>query len=233
VIGDEDLDPLEAERLDSPAGNEASVSANARERARTLATFAMQKVVGSSPIIRFNKAPETGFFVASIRSGGSVRSAFVPIRGLDRRPRAAVRQAIALLRRLSVDAQREARVFVAELVGRVSNVVTAGTAEACVGAPQRVERDGTLSMTVADADGSIRAPQPVGYANPSVMLLGRIRGSARRVGRGGEVGLAGLGRPGVDEALGSVVSARAPDAAYGCCSGRRRRVGHVRVACGC
>jgi hypothetical protein len=33
---------------------------------------------------------------------------------------------------------------------------------------------------------------PVGYANPSVMLLGRIRGSVRRVGRGGGVGLAGL-----------------------------------------
>lgn len=73
----------------------------------------------------------------------------------------------------------------------------------------------------------------VGYANPSVMLLGRIHGSVRRVGLVGRVGAAGSKRRGVGEFLVSVVSARARDAACGCCSDRRIRVGHARVDCGC
>ena len=74
---------------------------------------------------------------------------------------------------------------------------------------------------------------PVGYANPSVMLLGRIRGSVRRVGRIAGVALAGSKRRDGDEALVSVVSARARDVAYGCCSDRRRCAGRARVACDC
>src|SRR5215203_4443336 len=50
--------------------------------------------------------------------------------------------------------------------------------------------------------------RPVGYAKPSVRLLGCIHGSVRRVGRGGEVGLASLDRRGVGEAVVSVLSAR-------------------------
>src|SRR6266511_5943845 len=76
------------------------------------------------------------------------------------------------------------------------------------------------------------AGELVGYVNPSVMLLGRIRGSVRRVGRVCGACLAGLDRGGVSETLVSVVSARARDVAYGCCSGRRRCAGHAQAACG-
>jgi hypothetical protein len=41
---------------------------------------AMQKVVGSNPIIRFQKAPLGGFFVASAGTGTSSSTRFVPIR---------------------------------------------------------------------------------------------------------------------------------------------------------
>jgi hypothetical protein len=47
--------------------------------------------------------------------------------------------------------------------------------------------------------------EPVGYANQSVMLLGRIRGSVRRVGRFGEAGLVGSKRRVVREGLVSVL----------------------------
>jgi hypothetical protein len=84
--------------------------------------------------------------------------------------------------------------------------------------------------------------QPVGYASPSVMLLGRIHGSGRRVGRIAGVALAGSKRREGDEALVSVVSARERDVAYGCCSDRldaqdaltgKRVRRTLRVACGC
>ena len=77
-----------------------------------------------------------------------------------------------------------------------------------------------------------RAESRVGYANPSVMPLGRIRGSIRRVGHVGGAVLAGSNRRGVG-ALVSVASARDCGAACGCCSGRCRPVGHAQAACVC
>jgi hypothetical protein len=50
--------------------------ANGRERTRALA---MQKVVGSSPIIRSQKAPLGGFFVASVGTAVVSDTPFVPI----------------------------------------------------------------------------------------------------------------------------------------------------------
>jgi hypothetical protein len=55
----------------------------------------------------------------------------------------------------------------------------------------------------------------VGYANPSVMLLGRIRGSVRRVGRGGGACQADRDRRGVGAARVPVLSARARDVPMG------------------
>src|SRR3954451_8534599 len=62
------------------------------------------------------------------------------------------------------------------------------------------------------------------------MLLGRIRGSVRRGGRGGGACQADQYRRAVGVALVSVLSARARDGAYGCCSARRRCVERARVA---
>jgi hypothetical protein len=50
-----------------------------------------------------------------------------------------------------------------------------------------------IIQSSAGKRGSARYGSSVGYANPSVMLLGRIRGSVRGVVRVGGSGLAGLG----------------------------------------
>ena len=121
---------------------------NGRERSRILA---MQKVVGSNPIIRsFSQKPRktARFFMLSDRR-------FLRDRSRDRLAvahccpfnRSVVRlpmfrgHPISLLRRLRLDLQREPRILMPELVGRVAHVVTARATEARVGAAQRVEGD--------------------------------------------------------------------------------------------
>jgi hypothetical protein len=55
------------------------LSANGRERVRTLPTLAMQKVVGSSPIIRFTKARSAGCsFSMRARTTGSASETASP-----------------------------------------------------------------------------------------------------------------------------------------------------------
>jgi len=50
----------------------SGLSANGRERARTLLPFAMQKVVGSSPIIRSESACKYAIFVVAEDNSASV-----------------------------------------------------------------------------------------------------------------------------------------------------------------
>ena len=108
----------------------------------------MQKVVGSSPIIRSLEGPGNGAFLAGSGSldrfldGQKVdlaahccpierRIVGVPLR---------LRHPLAPRRCLRVHPQREPRVLMAELRGRVADVIAARAPQARVGAPQAVER---------------------------------------------------------------------------------------------
>ena len=92
----------------------------------------MQKVVGSSPIIRSTKAPEMGPFccprlLRSLPAPALARHCCPFDRSVERLA-VRLRHPVASLHGLLVHAEREARVLVAELVGRVADVVAAARA---------------------------------------------------------------------------------------------------------
>src|SRR5437868_11686255 len=108
----------------------------------------MQKVVGSSPIIRSHESPgDRAFSLLSdgrvLLSGNRQRRTtahYCPIKRPVVRLPVQRSQALTPFRRLRVDAEGEAGVLVAELVGRVADVVAAGAAEARVRPAEAVER---------------------------------------------------------------------------------------------
>ena len=123
----------------------------------------MQKVVGSSPIIRSTKAPLDRVFCClrvERRDWKWLASASLCLNMEPRRVSASVAfaylcpsegavvgfpvrgaEAVAAFGGLRVNLQGEAWVFVSELVGGVADVVAASAAQACVRAAERVEGD--------------------------------------------------------------------------------------------
>ena len=91
----------------------------------------MQKVVGSSPIIRFTKAPLDGVFCCLfLRRGRTVRRSPIAAHSIAGRTLlGAVSPSGPTLRCLARRADREPGVLVAELIGGEAHVVAAGAAE--------------------------------------------------------------------------------------------------------
>ena len=65
----------------------------------------MQKVVGSSPIIRFTKAPLDGCFCCLRRNRHRLVDVLCPFKGSVVGPQVRSREALAALRRLRIDPQ--------------------------------------------------------------------------------------------------------------------------------
>ena len=103
----------------------------------------MQKVVGSSPIIRSHESPaRRGFLLPlSEMQGQFVATAHrCPFDRPIERFSVRFRHPLTPLGALRIDAEGEAGVLVAELIGGEAHIVTAGAAETCERPSEPVER---------------------------------------------------------------------------------------------
>ena len=128
-------------------------------RTRTHDPFAMQKVVGSSPIIRSRKPRKRGFLLPVRATGrGSCRRC-CPFARPVVRVALRFRHPLASVRRLRVDPEREPRIRVSELVGHVADVIAPGAAERRVRAVGRDVRHDRPRCGAIAAEGAADRPR--------------------------------------------------------------------------